>query len=45
MNIGEQLRTIYIEPIEERPPTETPAPLESVPDPLPDAGRELEPAP
>ena len=45
MNIGEQLRTIYIEPIEEPPPTETPAPLESVPDPMPDAGRELEPAP
>jgi hypothetical protein len=45
MNIGEPLRTIYVEPIEEPPPTETPALLEPAPDPLPDARRELEPAP
>jgi hypothetical protein len=44
MNIGEQVRTVYIEPIEEPPSTETPAPLELVPDPLPDATRALEPA-
>jgi len=45
MNIGEQLRTVYIEPIEEPPPTEIPALLESAPDRLPEARRELEPAP
>jgi hypothetical protein len=45
MNIGEQVRTVYIEPIEEPPSTETPAPLEPVPDPLPDVTRALEPAP
>ena len=43
INIGEQLRTVYIEPIEEPPPTETPARLEPVPDPLPDTRRQLEP--
>jgi hypothetical protein len=45
MNIGEPLRTIYIEPIEEPPPTEIPALLEPTPDRLPDARRELEPTP
>jgi hypothetical protein len=45
MNIGEQVRTVYIEPIEEPPPIEIPARLEAAPDPLPDARRELEPAP
>ena len=45
MNIGEQLRTVYSEPIEEPPPTEIPALLESAPDRLPEARRELEPAP
>jgi hypothetical protein len=44
MNIGEQVRTVYIEPIEEPPPTETSVAAEQVPDPLPDPGRELEPA-
>jgi hypothetical protein len=43
MNIGEQVRTIYIEPIEEPPPTPMPAPPERVPDPLPARGAELEP--
>jgi hypothetical protein len=43
MNIGEQVRTVYIEPIEEPPPTEEPARLEPVPDLLPDTRRELEP--
>jgi hypothetical protein len=42
MNIGEQIRTIYIEPIEEPPPTEMPALPERVSDPQPNAGRELE---
>ena len=41
MNIGEQVRTVYIEPIEEPPPT--PARLEPVPDLLPDT-RQLEPS-
>jgi hypothetical protein len=45
MNIGEQVRTVYIEPIEEPPPAEIPAVLEPAPDRLPDARRELEPAP
>lgn len=45
MNIGEQVRTVYIEPIEEPPPAEIPAVLEPAPDQLPDARRELEPAP
>jgi hypothetical protein len=44
MNIGEQVRTIYVEPIEEPPPTETPAHVEAVPDPLPEPGVELQPA-
>ena len=44
MNIGEQVRTVYIETIEEPPPTETSVAAEQVPDPLPDPGRELEPA-
>jgi hypothetical protein len=43
MNIGEQVRTVYIEPIEEPPPTEEPPRLELVPDPLADP-RQLEPA-
>jgi hypothetical protein len=43
MNIGEQVRTLYIEPIEEPPPTEKPVPLEPVPDPLPAPGAELQP--
>jgi hypothetical protein len=43
MNIGEQRRTIYIEPIEEPPPAEEPIPVaEPVPDPRRD--HELEPA-
>ena len=43
MNIGEQRRTIYIEPIEEPPPAEEPIPIaEPVPDPRRD--HELEPA-
>jgi hypothetical protein len=44
MDIGEQIRTLYIEPIEESPPTEEPVPLELVPDPLPAPIRELDPA-
>jgi hypothetical protein len=44
MNIGEQIRTLYIEPIEEPPPTEDPVPLELVPDPVQARIRELEPA-
>ena len=44
MNIGEQMRTVYIEPIEEPPPTEEPAFVERVPDPLPDPRRQLDPA-
>jgi hypothetical protein len=44
MNIGEQVRTVYIEPIEEPLPTEVPPPVELVPDPLPDPQRELDPA-
>ena len=43
MNIGEQVRTVYIEPIEEPPETQTPASLEQVPDPLPAPGAALEP--
>jgi hypothetical protein len=43
MNIGEQRRTIYIEPIEEPTPTEEPVPVaEPAPDPSRD--HELEPA-
>jgi hypothetical protein len=43
MNIGEPRRTIYIEPIEEPPPSEEPIPIaEPVPDPRRD--HELEPA-
>jgi hypothetical protein len=42
MNIGEPVRTIYIEPIEEPPPTQTPAPVEKAPDPLPAPGAALE---
>jgi hypothetical protein len=42
MNIGEQVRTVYIEPIEEPPPVEVPALVEPMPDPLPDARRELQ---
>jgi hypothetical protein len=41
MDIGEQIRTLYIEPIEEPRPTEVSAPVELVPDPLPDPRREL----
>jgi hypothetical protein len=44
MNIGEQIRTVYIEPIEVPPPTEDSVPLELVPDPLPATTRELDPA-
>jgi len=44
MNIGEQVRTVHIEPIEEPPPTEEPAFVERVPDPLPDPLRQLDPA-
>jgi len=44
MNIGEQVRTVYIEPIEEPPPTEEPSLVERVPDPLPDPRRQLDPA-
>ena len=44
MNIGEHVRTVYIEPIEEPPPTEVSAPVEPMPDPLPDPRRELDPA-
>ena len=44
MNIGEQVRTLYIEPIEESPPTEDPRPLELLPDALPPPMRELDPA-
>jgi hypothetical protein len=44
MNIGEQVRTVYIEPIEEPPPTEESVAAERVPDPLPDPRHELEPA-
>jgi hypothetical protein len=43
MNIGFQVRTIYIEPIDKPPPAETPAPPEPVPDPLPAPGVELQP--
>jgi hypothetical protein len=41
MDIGEQRRTIYIEPIEEPAPAEPPAPREPVPDPR----KDLEPEP
>jgi len=41
MNIGEQLRTVYIEPIEE--PPQPRSRREPVPDPLPDTRRQLEP--
>jgi hypothetical protein len=43
MNIGAPIRTVYIEPIEEPPPAETPAPPERVPGPLPYPGAELQP--
>ena len=43
MNIGQQVRTVDIEPIEEPPMTETPVRLEPVPDLLPDTRRQLEP--
>jgi hypothetical protein len=39
MNIGEQRRTIYIEPIEELPPVEEPAPAI---DPAPEPRRDVE---
>jgi hypothetical protein len=42
MNIGEKLRTLYIEPIEE-PQPEMAAPPEPIPEPLPDPERTLEP--
>jgi hypothetical protein len=43
MNIGEQHRTINIEPIEEPPPAEDPVPIaEPMPDPRRD--HDLEPA-
>jgi hypothetical protein len=42
MNIGRYLRTLYIEPIEDPPPTEDPVPVERLPDPLPDPSRALE---
>lgn len=45
MNIGVQVRTLYIEPIEEPPPDQIPAPVERVPDPLPDPAVHLEPVP
>jgi len=44
MNIGEQVRTVYIEPIEEPPPTEVSALVEPMPDPLPDPRHQLDPA-
>ena len=43
MNIGEQVRTVYIEPIEEAPPTEAPAFPERLPEPLPAPGAALVP--
>jgi hypothetical protein len=43
MDIGEQRRTIYIEPIEDPPPAEEPVPI-SAPAPDPRRGHELEPA-
>jgi hypothetical protein len=39
MDIGEQRRTIYIEPIEEPPPAEEPAPAI---DPAPEPRRDVE---
>jgi hypothetical protein len=44
MNIGEQVRTLYIEPIEEPPPTEDFVPVEWVPDQVPIPTGELDPA-
>ena len=41
MDIGEERRTIYIEPIEEPGPVEAPLPSE----PLPDPRKDLEPEP
>jgi hypothetical protein len=41
MDIGEERRTIYIEPIEEPAPAEAPEPREPVPDPR----KDLEPEP
>jgi hypothetical protein len=40
MEIGEQHRTIYIEPIEEPTPMEEPQPSDPVPDPRKDLERE-----
>jgi hypothetical protein len=40
MDIGEQRRTIYIEPIEEPAPVDVPEPSEPVPDPRKDPERE-----
>jgi hypothetical protein len=42
MNIGDQVRTVYIEPIEEPPPAEVAAPVEPMPDPLPDPRSEFQ---
>jgi hypothetical protein len=41
MDIGEERRTIYIEPIEEPAPVQAPEPSEPVPDPR----KDLEPEP
>jgi hypothetical protein len=39
MNIGEERRTVYIEPIDLPPPSDVPAlPIEPVPDPRRDPG-------
>jgi hypothetical protein len=40
MDIGEQRRTVYIEPIEEPAPVDVPEPSEPVPDPRKDLERE-----
>jgi len=45
MNIGAEVRTLYIEPIEEPPPDQVPASVERIPDPLPDPAVHLEPVP
>ena len=45
MNIGEQLRTLIVEPIEEPRSEEIPATEEEVVQPLPAPGRVFEPNP
>jgi hypothetical protein len=42
MNIGLYLRTLYIEPIDDPPPTEDPIAVEQVPGPLPDPAVRLQ---